>query len=323
VLISSAGRRVALLESFETALRSLGVDGDVLAIDRSPYSACFQRATRRFLAPPCSSPEFLPFVLELCQREHIRLVVPTIDPELPIYAHHRAEFERVGTTVAVSGPATVAVGADKVATHAWLVDHGLPTVEQVTPDDVGNAVGPAFPVIVKPRFGSSSVGVAVVADRDELHVAMRAQEVVVQSVATGAEYTIDALVDRSGACVCVVPRRRLEVRAGEVSKAVTERHSALEDLVLRMAAALPDAYGPLTFQVFVGEDDRMQVIELNPRFGGGFPLAAHAGADHPRWMLEELLGLPSSADGAAWRDGVVMLRYDEAVFVAERQLGEA
>ena len=119
-----------------------------------------------------------------------------------------------------------------------------------------------------------------------------------------------------GACVCAVPRRRIEVRAGEVAKAVTTRSAALEQLARDVCEALPGAFGALTIQVFV--DDRSgetSIIELNARFGGGFPLSREAGADFPRWILEDLVGLPSTASADGWRDGVVMLRYDAAVFV--------
>jgi carbamoyl-phosphate synthase large subunit len=102
-----------------------------------------------------------------------------------------------------------------------------------------------------------------------------------------------------------------------VTKAVTVRSSALEDVAARVAERLPGAYGPLTVQVFSDEDGGLAVIEVNARFGGGFPLAREAGADHPRWLVEEVAGLTSTADRGAWRPGLVMLRYDAAVFVDE------
>jgi carbamoyl-phosphate synthase large subunit len=83
---------------------------------------------------------------------------------------------------------------------------------------------------------------------------------------------------------------------------------------------LPGAWGPLTLQCFRRRDGRIVFIEINPRFGGGFPLALRAGADYPRWLLEWVLGLPSTANPAAWRPDVAMLRYDDAVFVPRTEL---
>jgi carbamoyl-phosphate synthase large subunit len=260
----------------------------------------------------------VPAVLDLCEKHAVDLIVPTIDPELPVYAAARERFAAAGVTVAVSAAETVGIAADKVRTHAWLVEQGLPTVRQAGVDVVrSDPPGWPFPLVVKPRFGSAGIGVAVVHDRDALDVAVRGDEVVVQEVAQGHEHTIDLLVDSAGRCVSAVPRRRLEVRAGEVSKAVTVRSPALEDVAARVGEALPGAYGPLTVQVFATDDDELAVIEVNARFGGGVPLAREAGADHPRWLVEEVAGLPSTADAGAWRPGLVMLRYDAALFVDE------
>jgi carbamoyl-phosphate synthase large subunit len=314
VLVSSAGRRVELLRGFRDALVAAGLDGRVLAADRSWYSSAFHEADEGLLVPSCDEDAFVPAVLDLCEKHAVDLIVPTIDPELPVYAAACERFAGAGVTVAVSGPETVAIAADKVRTHAWLVEHGLPTVRQAGIDEVR---GWPFPVVVKPRFGSAGIGVAVVHDAAELGVAAQGSEVVVQEVAPGHEYTIDVLVDRAGRCVSAVPRRRLEVRAGEVSKGVTVRSPALEDVATRLAEALPGAYGPLTVQVFAADDGSLAVIEVNARFGGGFPLAREAGADHLRWLVEEVAGLPSTADRRAWRPGLVMLRYDAAVFVDE------
>ena len=177
-----------------------------------------------------------------------------------------------------------------------------------------------FPLVVKPRFGSAAHGVAIVGDTTALEVAARVGEVVVETVAAGTEHTIDVLVDRAGACVCAVPRRRIEVRAGEVSKAITVRSATLERLAADVSAALPGPFGALTIQVFVDEaSGQLAIIELNARFGGGYPLSREAGADFPRWMLEDLVGLPSTATADGWRDGLVMLRYDAAVFVRDER----
>ena len=85
-----------------------------------------------------------------------------------------------------------------------------------------------------------------------------------------------------------------------------------------MCAALPGPFGALTIQAFVDDaTGELAIIELNARFGGGFPLSREAGADFPRWILEDLFGLPSTATADEWRDGLVMLRYDAAVFVRD------
>jgi len=314
VLISSAGRRGALLRLFREALISLGLRGELLAVDVSPLAAAFQLADRGLLVPPARDEAFVPAMLELCQRERVALVVPTNDHELAAYAAAREAFAAIGTTVAISAPSVVAIGRDKRLTNAWCREHDLPAPRQWTPAVVLARPGSyPFPLISKPARGSAAIGVARVADADELRRAAGPDDVV-EAVAPGIEHTIDLLV-LDGRLVSAVPRRRIEVRAGEVQKAITVRREDLADLAARVVAALPGAFGALNVQAFLDEaTGALHVIELNPRFGGGFPLAHAAGADYPRWLVEAALGLPSSAHGG-FRDGLVMLRYDDAVFV--------
>lgn len=318
VLISSAGRRVELLRAFRRTLEGLGAPGArVLAVDCSWYSGAFHDADEAFIVPRCKDPGFVPALLAICEREGVDLVVPTLDPELPVYAAARERFAAIGTTVAISAPEVAAIGGDKQHTHDWLVANGFPTVQQGSLADVQADPGAwSFPVIVKPRFGSASIGVGLVHSLEELAEKAADPDVLVQSVAPGVEHTIDLLADRDGQCRVAIPRRRIEVRAGEVSKAVTVRSPALIELAEKLCAALPGAYGAMNFQVFVGDDPgQLAIIELNARFGGGYPLSYAAGADFPLALVQDALGLPSTAPLQGWQDGLVMLRYDAAVFV--------
>ena len=326
VLVSSAGRRVELLRGFRRAFASLGLDGRVIATDASWYSSAFHDADEAFLVPRLDSGDYIPALLALCEKQQVDLVIPTIDTEMAAWVEGRDRFAAIGTTVALSGAGVVDIAADKQRTHEWLVANGFPTVEQASPAAVlAEPAAWPFPLVAKPRFGSAGIGVGIVRHPGELAVAVSRPELgemVVQTLAAGREHTIDVLADRDGHCVCAVPRRRIEVRSGEVSKGVTVRSPRLQDLAARICAALPGAFGTITVQVFVdGDPDDeaadLAVIEINARYGGGFPLALEAGADFPRWQLEELLGLPSTATPDGWRDGLVMLRYDAAVFVDE------
>lgn len=272
VLISSAGRRVALVEIFRRTLEHLGLSGSVLAADMSRLSSAAHSADRAFLVPPCSSDDFVPSMLEICAANGVGLIVPTLDPELPIYAEHRDRFAEIGTTVAISSPEAVAIAWDKGRTRDWLVANGFPTVHQATPEEVlSGSNGSVFPAVVKPRVGSASIGFSVVNDLLELEFAVRSGGFIVQSLAPGHEHTVDVLVNSSGRAVCAVPRRRIEVRAGEVSKGVTVRSPKLEELARSVCDALPGAYGPITVQIFHDDSSgESNVIEINPRFGGGF-----------------------------------------------------
>ncbi len=323
ILISAAGRRVGLMRCFQRALAALGVDGSLYAGEISHLSSAGQLADVLLETPRCTSPGFAAAMLKLCVTHGIKLIVPTIDTELLVYAEHRQRFRALGTEVPISAPETIAIASDKRKTHTFLRAHGFPTVDQAEVEDIlADPDAFSFPLIVKPTRGSSSIGISIVDHADALALASKDRDVVVQTLAPGDEYTVSVLVDRAGQARCAVPRRRLEVRHGEVSKGVTVRAQALESLAMRCCEALPGAYGPMNVQIFWDRvADRFNIIEVNARFGGGFPLACRAGADYPRWIVEACLGLPSTAAADTWRDGLLMLRYDDAVYLDAAEVG--
>lgn len=316
VLISSAGRRVQLLDAFRGALRALDVHGRVLAIDASPMSPAYCLADDSFVVPLVTEDSFIPEVLHLCKSRGVRLVIPTIDTELAAYASATKDFLRAGIVVAVSDSATISIASDKRDTHRWLESHGFPTVQQDEALDLmSGSARIEYPALAKPAVGSMSRGVRVIHGPDELRPETDA-DTIVQSIAPGDEHTVSVLLDRNGRCRAAVPRLRLEVRAGEVSKGRTVRDNEMEELAVRIAQALPGTYGALNIQIFRDKaTGELKVIEINARFGGGDPLAWAAGADFPRWMIEELLGRGSEPRFDAWEPHMTMLRFDRAVYV--------
>lgn len=321
VLITSAGRRVALVRHFRDALGELGLLGKVFAADASRLSPAAQVSDGYVTVPPCSDPDYIPILIEACASLGISLVVPTIDPELPILSSKRDAFSAHGIVVLVSSPETVSISGDKLSTYRWLTLHGYPAIE-TAPFADRHHLPPNWrpPLVVKPRAGSGSSGVRVARTWAELDRIGGHQGCVVQPLVTGEEYSIDLWIGRRGGVECAVPRLRLATRAGESSKGMTCHVEELESLAFRIGGQLPGPFGPLTIQAFLTRDGA-RVVEINPRFAGGYPLSYAAGANFPRWALEELRTGSISSSRRGWTDRLVMLRYDEAVFVDGDRLG--
>lgn len=317
VLISSAGRRVQLVRLFQRAAARFGSNSRVIAIDQTALAPALHVADRGLLVAHCLSETFVSELAEICRANSVDLVIPTLDTELPVYAGARASLESGGASVLVSSPEAVAICASKLATHNWLVAYGFPSPRTTPISEASEWVEFARrPAVVKPDHGSASIGVHIVVSQAKLELLAVDDSLIAQDFVNGTEYTIDVFVARTGAVLGVVPRRRLEVRAGEVSKGITIRDAALERLASAIAARLPGARGPITIQVIVEEAaGDVNVIEINPRFAGGFPLSAHAGADFSEWALEELAYGSVRQDTNSWRAGVTMLRFDDAVFL--------
>lgn len=325
VLISSAGRRVALLKLFQEEIRKNG--GNVFATDAGLTSPACRYATDWQQVPRCDHKDFCNSVMEVCKKWDISLIVPTIDTEIPVFTKHREIFEAENITLCLSGVETTKICSNKFSTTSFLKQIGIPTPlvlnESISEDCFLEKVNSQnqFPLIIKPAEGSSSIGVQEVIDLEELQFFYkRTRDPIVQAKAVGDEYTVNFYVDRNKACRVAVPHRRLETRAGEVSKCITCHIPELERFAALLASKLPDAFGPMCYQAFCSDDGRIEVIEINARFGGGYPVAHFAGANFIKCLLQEMHHEGLSDEALNWTPGTAMLRWDDAVFTTAEDI---
>lgn len=308
ILLCSSGRRVELWDLFEQAIQDVGVRWRVIGMDSGGCATGHARGPV-FRVPLVGSSEFKAAVDEIVRRECVRLIVPTIDTELPVFA-----AGRFAAPAAISSPETVAIAHDKLETARFAVDCGIPVPETRLFSDAPLEVGTW---VVKPRFGSSSVGLRLDVGRFDIGaIAEAAARVphVAQRQLRGAEYTVNFFVERDGRCATAIPHRRLATRSGEVSHGLVVRHPRIEQLTRTLAERLPGAYGPLCAQFIDDEVTGVALIEVNARFGGGYPLAHRAGARFPQKLVCDAAGRPQ-APAEPWDAGWEMFRYDQSVFV--------
>ncbi len=311
VLFLNAGRRVELLRAFRSAFETLGLRGRLLASDIQGHAPALYEADHGCLLPPSRDARFLPALSDLCTREKIDLVVPLIDPDLPVLAAHRHALETMGAKVLISPETAISICRDKQATGAFLEQKGFPAPRVLAAGEVAEA---DFPVLVKPRDGSASAHVFETTNRSELAFFLDyVPNAMIQEFVAGPEYTVDVFCDWSSRPLIAIPRERIRVRAGEVSVGRVRRHGAMEELAMAIAAAL-GARGPLNVQMIDGEDG-LRVIEINPRFGGGCGLSMAAGAPLAGWTLLMALGREPDELAARLRDDFTMMRYDRSLFL--------
>lgn len=319
ILFTSVGRRVALVRLFRQALAQLKLKGKIIGADFQTSAPALLLTDKRYQVCPVSAAEYIPQLVDICQRDRIKLLVPLIDPELNLLARNRERFAELGTTVLISHPDTISICQDKNRTYDFFSRISMPAARVYQPEQL-TAGKLKYPVLVKPADGSGSQGVFKANDQRELRFFMRyVPRALVQEFLEGPEYTIDVLADFNGRVRCVVPRLRMQVRAGEVSKGMTVKDQQLIKMAKGVVEKLPGVAGPVTLQAFL-TGKGLRFVEINPRFGGGFPLSAQAGADFPGWIIELALGKEPEIPFDEWEEGLVMLRYDEAIFVKEADL---
>ena len=319
ILFCSAGRRVSLLRHFRKVLEELKLSGRIIAVDAALDAPASQVADEHIQVPRIDDPAYIPALLDICQKQRVRLLISLIDTDLVLLSKHRESFEVAGVKLLLCDMATNEICADKFMTHQFFTDNQISTANVYLDSDAVSEED--FPLLIKPSKGSAGIGVTRIQDREELHFfRSHIKQPIVQELVEGEEFTLDVYVDFHGAVQCVVPRQRLEVRAGEVSKAVTVKDPQMMEQVKNVVEALPHAIGCITVQCFRQADGQLKFIEINPRFGGGFPLSLHAGADFPKWILQELCGIDSDASMSDWQDDLAMLRYDDEIVVPGNQI---
>jgi carbamoyl-phosphate synthase large subunit len=312
ILLSSAGRRVQLVRFFQRALAGSGLPGRVLVSEANPeWSAAARIADGWVRTPPVRAPEYRAALLELVQRERIGLLIPTIDTELAPLAGLRDRLAGLGCHAVVSTPELVAIGRDKRRSDRWFQRLGFQTPRLYQRDAL------EFPCFVKPFDGSLSRGAQALLSPAMLAPHLLEDDSLLFMEYLGPdqydEFTVDAYYDREGTLRCLVPRKRIEVRGGEISKGVALKGRTYDYLRQRLVG-VEGARGCLTFQFFVSQaEDRVLAIEVNPRFGGGYPLSHAAGADYPGWLVGEYLVNRPVGWFDGWRDRTAMARYDEEV----------
>ena len=313
ILLLSAGRRVSLLRGFQSAARNLG-GIKCFAADAAPaMSAACRIAEKSFTLPRVNEEGYIDALLALCSKEDIGLVIPTIDPELPVLAESKDAAHARGVAIAVSSSELIDLFGDKRSTASFFEQRDLPTPRLFRRDAI------EFPVFVKPYDGSLSKGAMMVPDKAHLTRAIldNPKNIFCEYIDPNlhAEYTCDLYFDRKHRLKCAVPRRRLEVRGGEVSKALATRVN-LEAFFFERLGSLPGATGVLTIQVFRHETTgALKFNEVNARFGGGYPLTRHVGGDYQDWLMREYLLGEEIEQTRDWAEGVTMLRFDDEVIV--------
>jgi carbamoyl-phosphate synthase large subunit len=319
VLISSAGRRVSLVRDFKKSLNALFPEARVIAADAQPeLSAACVSADYALKVPRINDADFIPALLNYCNDHSIGMIIPTIDTELLSFAHHRAEFEAAGVHLIVSDMELVYACRNKRLTHDLFSAYGMEHALEVDPDTA------RYPVFSKPEGGSSSIGIHLFHSIVEVTPAHRMEpgrmflEYLDPKVHT--EFTVDLYYDRYSTLKCCVPRQRIETRSGEVNKGITRRNSILDYLKKRISL-LKGARGCITLQVFQNDSTgRITGIEINPRFGGGYPLSYAAGADFPTMLLKEYYLGEQVSDFDTWEADLLMLRYDNEVLIHGAQV---
>jgi carbamoyl-phosphate synthase large subunit len=308
VLFTCAGQRVDIVSAFRRAGAS------TIATDLSELAPALYHADHRRLTPPVTDDGYVDALQAMVERHDVKLIVPLTDLDHLVLAHARSSFPN--TVVLVPGPETIERCSDKFLAHVFFEHEGIGSPATWLPEDLPADV--PYPVLVKARRGFGSRHIYRAHDRAELDLFLRytAVDSMVQSVCLGEEFSIDVFCDLDARCLNAVPRTMIESKGGESIKGMTIKDVELIEFGCHVAETLRIA-GPANVQCFREPDGRLLVTDVNPRFGGGFPLPTAAGSGYPELALALANGERPEPRLGDFREGIVMTRFFSEVILAD------
>lgn len=306
ILFTCAGRRTYLLKYFK---EQLGDEGKVVATDMQLTAPALSAADIRLQVPAVYAYDYIDRTIEICKQNDIDAVICLNDLELPILAENKERFAAIGVKPIVSAKEVIDICFDKYRTAQYVESIGLNSPKTfINYEKAVKALNNGdlkFPLVLKPRWGSGSIGIEFVNDYEEfaevysnllkkikktiLATASQGDEyILIQEKIDGQEYGMDVMNDLDGNNRGVSVKKKLAMRAGETDKAQTVDNPAIIEIGKTLGENLRHI-GNLDVDIFE-KDGKYYVLELNPRFGGGFPFSYEAGVNLPKAIIEWLKG---------------------------------
>lgn len=320
-LLLSVGRRGELLKDFR---RSINTESKLIATDLSPYAPALYMADKQYLVPRIDDPNYIDKILDICRVEQINAVTTFIDPEIEILSKNRNKFETIGVEVLAPYEETAKLCFNKYLMFKYLQNHGIPTVmtwgtlEEFDRALKANEV--QFPVFVKPRTGSGSVGARKINNYEALKDAIKEDgSLIIQEYMNCADMDADVYIDTiTHEAVSAFLKRKLETRIGGANKTISFKDNRLFEFIQNICTVLK-FNGPVDMDFFY-RDGQYYLSEVNPRFGGAYLHAYGAGVDFIKLIENNLKGEVNPPKFGDYEENIVMMMYDSVVIKKEKDM---
>jgi len=299
ILFTCAGRRNYLLQYFKNAI---GNQGNIIAADVQRTAPAMAIADKAIVVPVVYSENYNEIILDICKKEKVNALISLNDLELPVLAAIKNEFYKIGVSLVVSDDEVIDTCFDKWKTVEFTKAVGIDTPKtylnlESALDAIKNGELD-FPLVIKPRWGSASIGIEFPESMEELELSFKLLQkklfrsmlatisktdaenaILIQEKIDGTEYGLDIFNDLEGNNLSVYVKEKLAMRAGETDKAVLRNHPAIEKIGEKIGQNLKHIAN-LDCDIFE-KDGKYYLLEMNPRFGGGYPFSQMSGANFP------------------------------------------
>lgn len=309
VLLTSVGRRAYMVKYFKDAL---GDGGEVHVCNSDDKTVAFHYADKSVISPLIYDENYIPFLLKYCKENKISILLSLFDIDLLMLSKNKDKFAKIGTNVIVSDENFVSICNDKWKTYQYLKENGFnvpKTYLNLQKAMLALESGELrYPIIVKPRFGCGSIGMSVAEDemallyyfRRNTRVVSRSylkyessqvdasETILYQECLNGQEYGADIINDLNGNFVNAIVKKKIAMRAGETDIAEIVDEPCIKDTAGSLGK-LTGHIGNMDCDLFL-VDGKPYVLEMNARFGGGYPFSHIGGCDLPQAIVEWVKG---------------------------------
>lgn len=307
VMLTSVGRRAYMVKYFKEVL---GNEGKVYVCNSDDKSIAFKYADEKVISPLIYDENYIPFLKKYCKEKTIDIIISLFDIDLLMLAQHKKEFEDIGTKIIVSEPQIIEICNDKWKTYNFLKDNGFYTPRTfLNLDEVIRKIENGdlnYPIVVKPRYGCGSISIAMAYDKDDLQYltkkanhdiensylkyesAITENKVIYQECLNGQEYGADIINDLRGEHQNVIIRKKIAMRSGETDIAQLVDHPIIKD-TLEKLGRVTKHIANMDCDVFL-VNDVPYVLEMNARFGGGYPFSHMGGCNLPKAIVDWING---------------------------------
>lgn len=311
LLFSCIGRRGYIADCFRAHLRPTD---RIIGTSNTAWTSGFSACDLGVVLPDIVDPNYVPTLLSLCRRQQVQALLSFFDLDVDTLSRHRDAFRAIGVLPILPSAEVSDICLDKYHSYLFLKKHGFRAPETfVDLEQAFRAVNEGvvtFPLMVKPRRGFGSRNLFCARNVKELEVFFQYDsDMLIQEMLTGQEHHLDILNDLHGQVLAVVPKRKVAMRSGETDQAEICDAPGLIDFGVHLGTVLGRLghVGPLDVDLFL-QDNQYVILELNPRFGGGYPLSHLAGADFPRLVLSMIRGEAVDPQLGRFETGVVMMK---------------
>lgn len=322
ILLTSVGRRDYLIKYFKELQ---GYNCRILAANSIKDTTGMMFADESFVSPPIRSKEYIPFIIDICKRNNVDIIISLFDLDTLYLSHHRCEFDSIGVKTLFSEKEVIEICLDKIKMNKFLNANGFKTPNIFTDlDEALTAILEKrldFPLVLKPQWGQGSLATEIVSTKDELihayhflnskvnHTNIVHIEdlnyknlILIQEFISGDEYGVDIINDLKGNNVASIIKKKLAMRAGETDSAITIFDENIKSIVRNLGNKI--AHIGMLDADLIKRDDEIFIIDLNPRFGGGYPFSHEAGANVPKAIMQWLDGKDADQDCFKYTEGM-------------------